>query len=219
MLRVTTTASIYMENMWFWVAGMYAGVLRNILANWMLDHDVESPDQVMINVYGARGVLIESKGPSWVYGTSNEHSTLYNWQLSEAENVFLGHIQSETPYFQAGQRPSTEPFPPAKIFSHDPSFSDCNPNQSQPDTCRESWALRIVKSSNIWLYGGGFYSFFKNYENTCSKGKNGVTCQDRLIDTDRSDKVMIFNLYTVGAKEVISPQGWVNVSESNNYSR
>jgi hypothetical protein len=51
-----------MEDVWLWVA----------------DHDIDTTDQNQINVYGARGMLIESQGPSWVHSVSNEHSTLYN---------------------------------------------------------------------------------------------------------------------------------------------
>lgn len=175
--------------MWFWVA----------------DHDIETANDDRINVYGARGVLIESQGPSWVHSASNEHSTLYNWQLSEASNVYLGHIQSETPYFQAGQSTSLQPFPPQKHFPHDPSFSDCPATApGAVDTCKEAWALRIIKSSNVFLYGGGFYSFFQNYKDDCAKTHG---CQDRLVDMDRSENVFLYNLWTVGAKEAISPQG------------
>ncbi|KAF2398831.1 pectin lyase-like protein, partial [Trichodelitschia bisporula] len=190
MLHVRSGSSIYMENMWFWVAGA--------------DHDVESKLQTRINIYGARGVLIESQGPSWVYSVSNEHSTLYNWQLAGANNIYLGHIQSETPYFQAGQTPSLRPYPPSEHFAYDPEFADCGAAKGF-DTCREAWALRVIKSRNVYLYGGGFYAFFTDYKDDCAKF--GGVCQDRLIDTDYSEGVWMFNLFTVGGKEVISPQG------------
>jgi hypothetical protein len=59
----------------------------------------------------------------------------------------------------------------------------------------------------VFLYGGGFYSFFKDYQDRCAK--RGGICQDRLIDTSYSEQVWIYNLYTVGAQEIISPQGTV----------
>src|ERR1700712_3124632 len=114
MLHVTKEASIYMENTWLWVA----------------DHDIDSKDQTRINVYGARGILIESQGPSWFQSVSNEHSTLYNWQLAGAKNIYLSQIQSETPYFQAGQTPSIEPYIPDVNFRSDPEFTDCNVNKT-----------------------------------------------------------------------------------------
>lgn len=81
MLHVTTEASIYVENCWFWVA----------------DHEVDLEDQGQINIYNGRGVLIESQGPVWMYGTSSEHSQLYNYQISNAKNIYMSAIQIETP--------------------------------------------------------------------------------------------------------------------------
>lgn len=37
--------------------------------------------------------------------------------------------------------------------------------------------------------------------------KNGGTCQDKAIDTDYSENVWLYSLYTVGIDQVISPQG------------
>jgi hypothetical protein len=73
------------------------------------------------------------------------------------------------------------------------------------DTCKEAWALRIIDSSHIYLYGGGFYSFFKDYKDTCAK--TGGTCQERVVDIDYSEEIWIYSLYTVGSEEIISPQG------------
>lgn len=148
MLHVTKEASIYMENSWLWVA----------------DHDIDSKDQTRINVYGARGILIESQGPSWFQSVSNEHSTLYNWQLAGARNVYLSQIQSETPYFQAGQTPSIRPYSPGFLFPNDPEFSDCDIQKTgKLDTCREAWALRILDSRNVYMYGGGRWRFTMLY--------------------------------------------------------
>lgn len=81
MLHVTAKSSIYVENCWFWVA----------------DHELDLEDHGQINIYNGRGVLIESQGPVWLYGTSSEHSQLYNYQISNAKNVYMSSIQSETP--------------------------------------------------------------------------------------------------------------------------
>lgn len=78
MFHVTSQATGYFENVWAWVA----------------DHDndenmTENPDPSanQVSVFGARGMLIESQGPSWFYGTSSEHSVLYNYQLYNAKDV------------------------------------------------------------------------------------------------------------------------------------
>jgi hypothetical protein len=125
--------------------------------------------------------------------------------LSNAKNIFLGHIQSETPYFQAGQLDSLWPYDPYFDFANDPLFETCpTADAASLDTCRESWALRILNSTNVYLYGGGFYSFFQNYDDKCAT--LGV-CQDRLIDIDGSERIWIYNLFTVGGNEVITPYG------------
>lgn len=86
LLHVTQQASIYLENNWFWVA----------------DHELDLSDHNQINIFNGRGVLIESAaGPVWMYGTSSEHSVLYNYQISNAANVYMALIQTETPYFQS----------------------------------------------------------------------------------------------------------------------
>lgn len=88
LLHVTPSGSGYFENNWFWVA----------------DHEL---DQVhnQINIYNGRGVLIESQaGPVWLYGTSSEHSQLYNYQLSNSKNTYMALIQTETAY-ESSQTP------------------------------------------------------------------------------------------------------------------
>lgn len=82
LLHVTAKASIYLENNWFWVA----------------DHELDRVDHKQTNIYNGRGVLIESQGPVWMYGTSSEHSQLYNYQVANAKNVYMALIQTETPY-------------------------------------------------------------------------------------------------------------------------
>jgi len=35
---------------------------------------------------------------SWIIGGSFEHSQLYNYQVANAQNLYMSHIQSETAY-------------------------------------------------------------------------------------------------------------------------
>ncbi|KAF3213001.1 hypothetical protein TWF679_005570 [Orbilia oligospora] len=81
LLHLTPTSSGYFENAWIWTA----------------DHDLDIVTQDQIDIYVARGVLIESQGPSWFYGTASEHSVLYQYQLQGAKNIFMGLIQTESP--------------------------------------------------------------------------------------------------------------------------
>jgi glucan 1,3-beta-glucosidase len=88
LFHVTKQASAYVENSWFWVA----------------DHELDLADHNQIDIYNGRGVLIESQGPVWMYGTSSEHSQLYEYQLNNAKNVYMAMIQTETPYVAANFR-------------------------------------------------------------------------------------------------------------------
>ena len=188
---MTPLSSAYLENMWFWVA----------------DHDIDSAGQDMIDVFAGRSVLIESKGPTWVHSASSEHAQMYQWQFTGAENIYLGHIQSETPYYQAGIK-ATEPYP-TEQFVNDPTFSYCsnlNSGSTGADTCLKSWALRIINSTEVYVYGGGFYSFFKNYVDACAKTAGGDQCQDKLVDVSRSQRIWVYNIWTIGATEMISPR-------------
>jgi hypothetical protein len=152
MFHVTKQASGYFENVWAWVA----------------DHDndkvmTNQPDSSasQISIYGARGMLIESQGPSWFYGTASEHSVLYNYQLSGAKNIFMGHIQTETPYYQPNPI-APGPFYPsiAASFPNDPDFSNCHSDPS----CAATWGLRVVNSDSVTVHGAGLYSFFQECE-------------------------------------------------------
>jgi glucan 1,3-beta-glucosidase len=81
LMHVTTTASLLMANNWGWVA----------------DHEMDLDDHNQIDIYNGRGLLVESNpGPVWIYGSSFEHSMLYNYNFANAKNVFAGHIQHET---------------------------------------------------------------------------------------------------------------------------
>lgn len=80
LLHLTSTSSVLMANNWGWVS----------------DHDMEIYSQSQINIYNGRGILIESQGPVWLYGQAWEHSMLYNMQIANAKEIYVGIYQSET---------------------------------------------------------------------------------------------------------------------------
>ncbi len=80
LLHLTHTASLMMSNNWGWVA----------------DHELDLFDHNQIDLYNGRGLLIESQGPVWIYGSSFEHSMLYNYNIANAKDIYMGVIQSET---------------------------------------------------------------------------------------------------------------------------
>lgn len=142
-LHITKSASgLYMENNWLWVA----------------DHDVEDPSLTQITIYAGRGLLDESDGPLWLVGTAVEHHSKYEYQFSNAGNVFAAQIQTETAYYQPNPN-ATIPFPTVASLN-DPVFASVA-NGTTPSA--DGWGLRIVNSQDILIYGAGHYSFFNNY--------------------------------------------------------
>lgn len=195
MFHVTSESSGYFENVWAWIA----------------DHDNDmdmyyqfDPSANQISLYGARGMLIESQGPCWFYGTASEHSVLYQYQLHGAKDIFLGHVQTETPYFQPVPVAPT-PFEDSlalAAFPGDPKFSDCT-----SDNCEEAWALRIMDSSDIIVHSAGLYSWFVNYAQDCLVPEN---CQERIMQVDGSTSVVVFNLFTKGVTQIATGAGTGN---------
>ena len=52
------------------------------IARAMADHDLDYGSKQQINIYNGRGWLVEAEqGPVWMYGTSSEHSILYQYKL------------------------------------------------------------------------------------------------------------------------------------------
>ena len=117
--------------------------------------------ETQVNIYAGRGLLIKSKGPTWLWGTSVEHAKLYNYSLSTANNIFLGHMQTETPYYQLQVNVLVLAYLEGQGgFVNDPTFTDCNDNSNYI----ASWALRIINSTNLFIYSAGLYSFFDNQQ-------------------------------------------------------
>lgn len=183
MLHITKMASAYIENCWFWVA----------------DHELDRLDHNQINLYNGRGVLIESQKPVWLWGTASEHSQMYNYQVSNAKNLFMGVIQTETAYMQ-GNPDATVPFP-ANAGFFDPDFkAACS---GSPGACARTWGLRVTDSSDIFMYGGGLYSFFENYGQVCVDLQN---CQENMISIEDST-VHLFGITTKASVNMITHNG------------
>jgi len=138
-------------------------------------------------------------GNIWLYGTAVEHHALY--QLVNTGDIFMGFIQTETPYYQPNPD-ALIPFPPVAAYS-DPIFT----------AGASAWGLRIVKSNPVFIYGAGLYSFFSNYNVHCSDQGNGETCQPRIFSIEQSI-VLLYNLNTVGTGIMITQDG----SDFANYS-
>ncbi|CAK7266539.1 hypothetical protein SEPCBS119000_002082 [Sporothrix epigloea] len=191
MLHIRSSASaVYIENAWFWAA----------------DHDLEpSADSAQINIFNGRGVLIESQGPVWMIGTAAEHNVLYNNQLNSASSVYMGVLQSETPYFQ-GNPDANTPFA-SQVALADPSFETCT-----SATCARSWGLRIVNSTDVFIYGAGLYSFFDNYNQTCLDTES---CQENMVSVE-SSQAHIYGLSTKASINIALVNGHSVALDANN---
>ncbi|OGM39526.1 hypothetical protein ABOM_012090 [Aspergillus bombycis] len=177
LLRITKSASAYMENVWAWTA----------------DHDLDITSQDQVDIYSARGILIESQGPTWMYGTSCEHNVLYQYQLSGAQNLVMGMIQTESPYFQ--------PTPLRQSHS----------SQERSLTIRTFPAAMIIKSGALYL--GQLesstlvlclYSWFSSYSQKCLDTED---CQDSAFYVEQTNDLWVFNLVTKAIVKSITPLG------------
>ncbi|KAK0657899.1 pectate lyase superfamily protein-domain-containing protein [Cercophora newfieldiana] len=192
MMHLTPTGSGYFENMWLWLA----------------DHDIDDPlldnptnNMEQTSVYAARGFLIESTKPTWLYGTASEHAVFYQYNFHKARNIFAGMIQTESPYYQ----PTPPPPAPFKnqvgLFPGDPDYT-CAAGEF--NGCDQSWGLIIRQSTNILVAGAGLYSWFSTYTQCI----DSQTCQKALVLLDKNGpSVRIQHLITIGAKYMVVMNG------------
>ena len=67
---------------------------------WTADHQLDSDQsESQIDVFSGRGILIEGENV-WLVGTASEHHAIYQYRVNGASNVYMGLIQTETPYYQ-----------------------------------------------------------------------------------------------------------------------
>ncbi|KAK0327045.1 hypothetical protein LTR82_001807 [Friedmanniomyces endolithicus] len=189
------SSGVYLENTWFWTA----------------DHDMEDPLNQQISVYNGRGMLIRSGGPVWLWGTSSEHSIIFNYQFDGVKALFAGFMQSETPYFQ--------PYPTVPTpFSYNPNYDDptftvCQPGSGAGnEPCKDAWGLRIVDSQGVLIYGTGFYSFFNGYTQGCVIGED---CQENMIHIQNS-QVSMYAVTTKAAVNMLIDDNGVTVKGADN---
>jgi len=202
---------VYMENVWLWTA----------------DHDLDdvNNNNTQISVYSGRGISIESTtGNIWLVGTAVEHHDLYQYQLSNTKNIFMGFIQTETPYYQPSPN-ALVPFNPL-ADRNDPNFSVfCS---GKGANCPLAWGLRVLNSVNVLVYGAGLYSFFNNYSTTCSDHTSSVYneyCQTQIFGIDEGgptgttysgSQVYVYGLNTVGSVSMVDRNGASAAAQSAN---
>lgn len=195
-LHLTKQASGYFQNVWVWTA----------------DHELDQGAPEQLNILTDRGVLIESQGPVWMYGTASEHALLYQYSLNHAANVLLAMIQTESPYFQGHDfelaSKSVVPnfkYPDpncAKRYARGPNVPDWNYVDVMED---RALGLHISQGTNIFVLGSGQYSFFDSY---AQEALADHACQRRLCVLEKNlSNVWLMNLASVGTQVLISIDG------------
>jgi len=181
LLHISASGSGYFENVWAWTA----------------DHDLDNHlAQGQISIYTGRGVVVESvDGPVWLYGTQSEHNVFSQYQITNARNVFMTMIQSETPYWQPAPR-APAPFNPNAVFS-DPTYSHCSAADFR---CPLSYAIVAKRSSYVYLYGAGMYNFFNNYDQTCL---NTEDCQLNMVSLENNSNFYMYNINTKASYNMV----------------
>ncbi|CAO1627927.1 unnamed protein product [Parajaminaea phylloscopi] len=218
--HITPGASGCFVNIWVWLAD-------HILDSQPTDARHAPTSQAadaarvagqQISLLGSRGILIESDpGPVWLWGGASEHFLLYQYQLLKARNVFIGHAQTESPYFLGeGVALPTALVPAGSGRAwDDPSWT----RAKEGDTYDvRSWGIRIVDSASVHLYGPGLYSFFDAYrldrhsERRCQRALLSVeACEQE----DVSEGVTVVNLNTVGVQSMVDWDGRTIVEEAD----
>jgi len=137
------------------------------------------------------------------YGTAVEHHSLYQYQLANTNSIYMGYIQTETPYYQPTPDAKSGPFSPNATLN-DPTYSTC-----LSGNC-DALGLRILDCQNIFVYGAGLYSFFDTYSTTCSDGGGPENCQSEIFSIEGgsgTSNVFVYNLNTIGATCMIVRDG------------
>ncbi|GAB1199431.1 hypothetical protein APSETT444_008780 [Aspergillus pseudonomiae] len=178
-LHLTKTSSAYIENFWGWTA----------------DHNLDGGPITIIST--GRGILVEATHGTWLTGTGSEHHWLYNYNLHNAQNVYAGLLQSESPYMQGDGATQTAPAPwtAASEFG-DPDFSWCGEDDQK---CRTSLATNVDGGSDILLYNSAAWAFFNGpWDGTYSHQCNG-SCQMNMMRVANSPSNLVW--YSISTRK------------------
>lgn len=196
MMHIKPGASGYFENMWLWVAD-----------HMIDDPDLEDANNTMVqnSVYVARGFLIESTAPVWLYATASEHAVYYQYNFHNAANIFTSMIQTESPYYQP-TLPPPAPFTSAVgKFPGDPDYTCAPGDDDEFNGCDESWGVIMRGCEDILIASAGLYSWFSTYTQDYIDGQ---ACQKAMMLLQGNHaSVRIQHLVTIGTKYMAVMEG------------
>jgi hypothetical protein len=197
-IHLSQTSSAYIENHWGWTA----------------DHNLDGGPSAII-ISGGRGILVESTKATWLVGTSFEHNWLYQYNLHNAQNVYAGMMQTETPYMQGQGAIETVPAPwSISNQYHDPDYSWCDASDQH---CRSALATNINGGANLMLYGSAAWTFFEGawnglYNTPCANG----LCQSNMMRVANSPQNLAWYSISTKSSDVMVLDGLSNPREYNN---
>ncbi|KAK9319641.1 glycoside hydrolase family 55 protein [Lipomyces orientalis] len=193
MLHVTPSGSPYIENMWGWTA----------------DHSLDSGGNNQ-NIATGRGALIEGTVATWMVGTAFEHNTLYQYNINNARNVFIGMQQTETPYWQGLGSLNNAPQPWTFNLTYgDPTYANCVQFTSNQQ-CYMAWAQHVSGGSNLYIYNSALWSFFNGMNNGDYSSKSCKVCQlNMAYITSAPSNFYWYNVDTLGATNMIEDEYFV----------
>jgi len=183
----------YFENNWFWTA----------------DHDMDDARSTQITILTGRGLHVEASNV-WLWANGVEHHANYQYQFNSASNIFAGFIQTETPYYMPTPDASNQPYGTSSAYS-DPVYP----------SGASAYGLRVLNSKNVLVYGGGLYSFFRNYSTSCSSADasgGARICQNRIFSIEGDSSVQAFALSEVGSEWMVTVDGVDKASWRDNLS-
>ncbi|KAJ6188000.1 hypothetical protein N7519_002908 [Penicillium mononematosum] len=195
-LHLTKSSSAYIENFWGWTA----------------DHNIDSESLLTIISTG-RGILVESTKATWLTGTGSEHHWLYNYNFHNAQNVFAGLLQTETPYMQGQGEYRAAPAPWTAVAKYgDPDFSWCAADDQK---CRTAIATNVDGGSNIALYNSAAWAFFDGYWNGLYNEPCNGNCQTNMMRVTNEPQNLVWYSISTRMTDVMVLDGKSNPRQSD----
>ncbi|KAJ5410866.1 uncharacterized protein N7487_005225 [Penicillium crustosum] len=195
-MHLTRSSSAYIENFWGWTA----------------DHNLDSESLLTIISTG-RGILVESTKGTWLTGTGSEHHWLYNYNFHNAENVFAGLLQTETPYMQGQGEYQAAPAPWTAVAKYgDPDFSWC---AAEDQKCRTALATNVDGGSNIALYNSAAWAFFDGYWNGLYNEPCNGNCQTNMMRVTNEPQNLVWYSISTRMTDVMVLDGKSNPREAD----
>lgn len=198
LIHVTQTASVYLENVWGYVA----------------DRGLDDASSKPLNIAAGRGLLLESTSPSWLIGTSFQRCTLYQYNLNRASDVYIGLQQAESPYWQGNGTQQRAPAPWVANSSYgDPSFGLCTSHRysNDNDRCYRAYGQRLVDSNNVVIHGSALWASYNAMNNNKWHGPNcdetsGV-CQMNMVFISGALNISWYSISTKSTRNMMYDAG------------